>query len=239
MQVIVKPGVLVFTGVFISRRGSSPPPSVGQPSLSGGAPGAADDKVTDPGELDEKNMMATWNRDTTQARDWLFLGPLISGENIADKSNNEDVQAKMARIINKAYLPNEAKYAAREGASFLLFGKNYAWRKIRGSAFDFKEIFTSPQTPVNSLKNVVVYGVTQIQSAKAQTKTLRFRSDDGAIVWLNSKQVYKNTTIRGVKIEDKIALPLKAGQNSLLVKVGQGDGGWGMMVQFEDLSGVQ
>lgn len=248
MRIIIKPagvlilaGVLAVGGVLFVKRGAPPRAASAAPVGKPAAPPTKSPlgEVTDPGELNEKGMIATWNRDTAQARDWLFLGPLRSGEEIVEKANNQSDQEKMARIINKAYLPNEAKYAAREGATFQLAGTSYSWRKVHGSAFDFKNLFATPEQPMDRLKNMVVYGVTQFQSEKAQQKVIRFRSDDGAIVWLNGKQVYKNTAIRGVTAEDKLTLDLNSGKNTLLVKVGQGDGGWGLMVQFEDLSGLK
>jgi hypothetical protein len=250
MRIILKPagailvaGALTLVGVVAVRTlGTSAPNAapVGKPAGVDpieARPGIG--VVTDPGEVSEKGMLAAWNRSADQARDWLFLGPLTSGETITDKANNQDAQAKMSRIINKAYLPNEAKYTAREGASFKLFGKDYTWKKIRGSAFDFKDIYATPELPLDKLKDMVVYGVAHIQSEKAQDRVVQFRSDDGAIVWLNGKQVYKNTAIRGVTVEEKITLPLNAGKNTVLVKVGQGDGGWGLLFHFEDLTGLK
>lgn len=240
MKVILKPGGLtIFAGVVvivstvIARKSVHPTSAVGA-VLGTNAPISSE--IVDPGEREEKAMMNEWNENVQQARDWLFLGPLLSGSQIDTLANNDNAQAQMDRIVNTPYLPNEAKYSAQENATFTLHGKKYTWRKVHGSAFDFKELFATPEAPRDTLKNVVVYGVTSIHSAKAEKKIMHFRSDDGAIVWLNGKQIFKQTKIRGVREEDKIPITLHAGRNSFLVKVGQGEGGWGMVLQLEDPS---
>jgi hypothetical protein len=246
-RVVIKPnGVLligiaaaVILGVTVvqisGRMNSGQKPVGGAPPAATNAAAAPDDEMTPP-EREEKEMLVNWNKEPGQARDWLFLGPLSSGSQITTMGNDADAQAQMDRTINTVYLPQEAKYQAKENASFNLEGKNFSWRKFNGSAFDFKNIFTTPETPISSLKNVVVYGVTYIDSPKAQKKVIRFRSDDGAIVWLNGDQVFKTTKIRGVREEDTIPINLRPGKNTLLIKVGQGSGGWGMMVHMEDAS---
>lgn len=204
---------------------------VGAAPKTGAATNANSD--IDAGEQEEKDLLKTLNT-PEQSHDWLFVGPLPSGSGIQTKANSQDAQTQMERIVTTSYLPSEAKYEGHEGATLNVQGKAFHWRKLSGSAFDFKDIFTSPETPTNSLKNVVVYGFTRFNSPKAQKKTLHFRSDDGAIVWLNGQQVLKATKIRGVREEDMVPVKLRAGQNTLLVKVGQGEGGWAMMTHFED-----
>jgi hypothetical protein len=247
LRIIIKPkGLIALTVViaaamlgiaapqFKAHRDAKGAP-VGAASVGGSTAEAADlNTITDPGELEEKGMIRDWNKAPGQAHDWLFLGPLASGSQIKTKSNEQNAQAQMDRIVNSVYLPNEAKYQAKENATFNLYGKTYSWRKVHGSAFDFKDMYSGPQTPVNSLKDVVVYGVTEIDSPEATTKIMHFRSDDGAIVWLNGDQVFKTTKIRGVRPEDTFPVKLRAGKNTLLVKVGQGDGGWGLMVHLQD-----
>lgn len=251
MRVVIKPkGLIALSAVLIAIIVGVAIPQFRARSLSGdngkkpvgsALPGAAQannqpDDITPP-EREEKQMLQEWNKDQSQARDWLFLGPLSAGSQIAVKGNEGDAQAQMARVIDTVYLPDEAKYQARENASFNLNGKTVTWRKIHGSAFDFKDLYSADGTPMVNLKNVVVYAIATIDSPKTQKKIIHFRSDDGAIVWLNGTQVFKTTVIRGVKPEDIIPITLRPGKNTLLVKVGQGDGGWGMMVHFEDAKG--
>ncbi len=61
-------------------------------------------------------------------------------------------------------------------------------------------------------------------------------SDDGCKVWLNGKCVHEYQGRRGVVADqDRIVLDLKAGWNTLLVKVEQYTGGWGLVARLEDL----
>lgn len=247
LRIVIKPmGLIALTGaiivlmicVAVSRSGGTHQetgqPAVGAASQGGPSASPSSDAITDPGELEEKQMIKDWNLAPGQDRDWLFLGPIPAGSQIQTKANDKDAQAQMDRIIDTAYLPNEAKYEARENASFSVNGKTLTWRKVHGSAFDFKELFVTPDMPRSSMKNVVVYGVVSVDSPKAQKKVLHFRSDDGGIVWLNGTQVFKTTAIRGVRPEDLIPVNLRAGRNTFLVKVGQGDGGWGLVFHLQD-----
>jgi hypothetical protein len=220
-RIVIKPNGVLVIGIVVAvilgvtvmqlsgRMNSGAKPVGGAPAPAAentvAAPVSPDDEML-PGEREEKEMLVNWNKESSQARDWLFLGPLSSGSQITTTDNDSDAQAQMDRIINTVYLPQEAKYQAKENASFNLEGKNYSWRKFHGSAFDFKNIFTTPETPRSSLKNVVVYAVAYIDSPKSQKKNIRFRSDDGAIVWLNGDQVFKTTKIRGVREEDTIPI---------------------------------
>ncbi len=251
VQVIVKPlgaivlGVLAVGGVasvvFLGgasvrgRKASAKTASVGKSAV--GLPTAASPAkapyVRDAGEIGEANEITAMNT-AEQSRPWLFVGPLPAGSTIQGAAENQSEQWQMDKIIGTNYLPDEAKYQGREGATLTAGGQTFTWRKVEGSAFDFKTLFATPETPMESLENKVVYGFTRFNSAKAQKKVLRFRSDDGAIVWLNGKQVHKTTKIRGLREEDKIPVQLREGKNTLLVKVGQGKMGWGMLAQLKD-----
>jgi hypothetical protein len=250
LRVIIKPKGLIALTVLITavmvgitapqwrnRSEASKDKPVGGPGAP--SPLSREEEIPDAGEREESGMLSNWNKTPGQARDWLFLGPLTSGSRIAVTVNEATSQAAMDRIINTVYLPDEAKYQAKENASFNLNGKIFSWRKVNGSSFDFKDMFKTPEAPRSSLKNMVVYGVSYIDSPKAVKKNLHLRSDDGAIVWLNGTQVFKITKIRGVRDEENvIPITLRPGKNTLLIKVGQGDGGWGMMVHLKDAGGA-
>ncbi|MBC8136881.1 MAG: hypothetical protein H8F28_13435 [Fibrella sp.] len=242
-QVVFKPGgvaalVVVFATIIIvslvGLRGRN------ASSTSGAAVGAVavtpvvdDVPITGP-ELEERKFLANLDATPGQKRNWLFLGPLLSGSNITNVENTKDDEAKMREIIGTSYLPTEAKYKAHENLPVTVNNATYRWRKVTGSAFDFKDMYASKTMPRSAMTNVVVYGYTTIESKGATEKRLRFRSDDGAIVWINGQQVYMGNKIRGVEIEDVIPVQLRPGRNNVLVKVGQGNGGWGMSFQVED-----
>lgn len=54
-----------------------------------------------------------------------------------------------------------------------------------------------------------------------------FGHDDGAMVWCNGKEVYKKFAMQAAKPDDvSFELPLKKGENDLLIKICQGHGDW-------------
>ncbi len=82
-----------------------------------------------------------------------------------------------------------------------------------------------------------VYALTAIDSPVAQDAQLLAGSDDGLAVWLNGAQVWRNLDVaRGVTPDqDVMPAPLRAGRNVLLLKITQGQGGWGFCVRFRGL----
>ncbi|MBC8136880.1 MAG: hypothetical protein H8F28_13430 [Fibrella sp.] len=249
-QVIFKPGgvialvvvaaVIIATIIGFRGRNSGSQP-VRVPAVVADKTLTPDETVNEfgltAGEVSDKEVLATLNAAPGQSRDWLFLGPLLSGSTITGVTNTESDAATMRKIISTSYLPTESKYKARENSPVTVNNATYRWRKAKGSAFNFKEMFTSKETPFYALTNVVVYGYTTIESKGATEKRLRFRSDDGAIVWINGQQVYMGDKIRGIETgEDIIPLKLRPGRNNVLVKVAQGSGGWGMSFHIEDMS---
>ena len=71
------------------------------------------------------------------------------------------------------------------------------------------------------------YLFTRLYSPDAQPAQLEVGSDDGIKVWLNGQVVHANNALRGVgAAQDRIAISLQAGWNTLLLKVTNDDGGW-------------
>lgn len=253
-QVIFKPGgvialvlvcgTVVTAGIIGLRARNAANAAKTSPAMTGGTanapaptaaqPGYMIDPAMTGGEITDKELLVSLNATPGQAQDWLFLGPLSSGRAITNTESNKDDEATMRTIIGTSYIPTEAKFQAHENVPVTVNGTTYRWKKVKGSAFDFKELFATPQTPRTSLINTVVYGYTTIESKTAEKRTLHFRSDDGAIVWVNGEKVYFGDKIRGIDDEDIIPIKLRPGRNNVLVKVGQGSGGWGMSFQLQD-----
>jgi len=79
------------------------------------------------------------------------------------------------------------------------------------------------------------YALITIVSAAAQNGvTMKVGSDDSIKVWLNGVQVHKNAVDRGASdFLDTFKGDLKAGDNLLLVKVGERGGGWSMFAGIQ------
>ncbi|MBN8215737.1 MAG: beta-lactamase family protein [Spirochaetes bacterium] len=82
----------------------------------------------------------------------------------------------------------------------------------------------------------VAYAYCHLHSPRAQKVGVRFGSDDSAKVWINGRLVHKIWTEgRGVRPgEDTFSAELKAGPNTLLVKVENNWGGWGFHLEVLD-----
>src|SRR5204863_4538847 len=73
----------------------------------------------------------------------------------------------------------------------------------------------------------LVYMHRGIETATPMELPCTFGSDDTLTVWLNGEKLISENTYRGAAPDqNKATLKLKAGKNSLLLKICQGDGDW-------------
>ncbi len=80
--------------------------------------------------------------------------------------------------------------------------------------------------------NAVAYAFTTIDSPQGREAFLAVGSDDGCRIWLNGKVVHDVLAARGVTPDEDLApVSLKKGENTLLVKVENGTGGWGFCLR--------
>lgn len=84
-------------------------------------------------------------------------------------------------------------------------------------------------------ENCYAYAAATVVADKDAEGVLLLGSDDGVTVWLDGKEVHRNPTARGVKVdEDRVAVKLAAGSHSLVLRIDQGGGGWGFCARFAD-----
>lgn len=87
-------------------------------------------------------------------------------------------------------------------------------------------------------ENCCGYLRTQLISESEQEVVLTFGSDDGIKVWLNGQVIHGVNATRGLQVDqDKVKARLKAGTNTLLVKVTQGGGQWAVACGIQALVG--
>lgn len=83
------------------------------------------------------------------------------------------------------------------------------------------------------------YAMARINLAQAGPATLRCGSDDGIKVWVNGAPVHENNTDRGFALDsDQAPITLNAGENTILVQITQGGGGWNFGVRLTQPDGV-
>lgn len=86
--------------------------------------------------------------------------------------------------------------------------------------------------------DAAVYGLTYVEAPEDMDVVFVFKSDDGVAAWLNGTKIHLNLAARSWwGGEDRVPATLKKGRNTLLVKVLQGAGDWGMSVKIVDLKG--
>jgi len=76
--------------------------------------------------------------------------------------------------------------------------------------------------------NVTSYAT--VMSSTEMDTQVRVGTDDGLQVWLNGESVHVD---RGMALnQDIVNVKLKKGENTLLLQVSQGGGGWGFMCRL-------
>ncbi len=147
---------------------------------------------------------------------WMVLGPFDNTAGIG---------------YNTAYIPEDVaqidtvtKYDGVDG--------KIGWQKYTDDAFDG---FIDFGRYVNWR---VSYAWATVTSPDEREVQFRFDSDDQSKIWLNGNEVFANTQAHAA-IVDRYTIPvkLKAGKNSILVKVCNEEGGWGYYLRITDADG--
>ncbi len=84
----------------------------------------------------------------------------------------------------------------------------------------------------------VGYAFATVISPDEREVLLKFDSDDQGKIWLNGEQIFKHTKSFSAVIDNyTIPATLNAGENSILVKVCEEEGGWGFYLRITDTDG--
>lgn len=88
-------------------------------------------------------------------------------------------------------------------------------------------------------ENSIAYAFIQVSCPEHRSVQLRIGSDDGVKVWLNGEVVWTKHATRSLWVDnDIVPVELREGENHLLFKVDQGDGGWGLVLRITDRAGM-
>jgi hypothetical protein len=109
------------------------------------------------------------------------------------------------------------------------------WRALAGGSTDFDIGTIDLRTVIPAVPGkaqwedysaAYLYRTAQVGSARKVR--VHMGSDDGLKVWLNGAWIFEHSVARGVgQYDEALVLPLRKGTNHLLVKVVNGEGGWG------------
>ena len=84
----------------------------------------------------------------------------------------------------------------------------------------------------------VAYAFSTVTSPDEREVRFRFDSDDQGKIWLNGEQIFRHTKTFSAVIDNyTIPAVLKPGENSILVKVCEEEGGWGFYLRITDTNG--
>jgi hypothetical protein len=158
-------------------------------------------------------------------RDWLILAPL----SIGDGSGADE--------IDKKQFNDEARPAAKDGATQKVGNKELTWKKTTTKQFyiDFKELHPDQS------EHVVGWAVAYIVSPDDKTGlTLKMNSNDQGKVYLNGSELVKFADTRTLEKETEDSasnVTLKKGANLLVLKVINEENNWQGSVRFLNAAG--
>lgn len=145
--------------------------------------------------------------------DWHLLGPFPK----EDESG-----------LETQYVPNEATQSM--GQVHFYENKLYAWKPFVDRVIDFRQ-----GLGVNGAKgeNKVAYAWTQFSSPVAQKVQMGVAYDDAFVGWLNGQEVARGTANWASSLDQEVVeVDLKAGVNTLLLRVANGRTKWDAAVRF-------
>jgi hypothetical protein len=159
---------------------------------------------------------AVWLRETVE---WRIAGPFPGG-----------VEVDHDRALPPAEDPDRAEYE-------LLSGERIAWRRVPVEAFlpdgtvKFDRVWPG-------MTDATAYAAATVFAGEPGKARLLVGSDDAVKVWVNGARVHDHRAPRAcVPAEDSVEVYLAAGENRILLKVGQTWGEWAFWVDFDTLNG--
>jgi hypothetical protein len=110
------------------------------------------------------------------------------------------------------------------------------WKPFRGAEADGSIDF---DLALGHQEQIAVFAYAEVTVEQAMDVRLKVGSDDGVVVYLNGKRIHANNASRGMRVdEDVIETKLNGGRNTLLFKVLQGGGQWGLVARITDRQDV-
>ena len=163
---------------------------------------------------------------------WLWMiAPTAPGQGGANSNNVDSLAAASNGDVTEAEV---AANGAKEGDAV----GNYVWAlgKIAGAGGNnINDVINAIGMKQGDVNDHSSYALITLKSVTAQSNvTMRVGSDDSIKVWLNGKVVHNNPINRGAgDFQDRFTVNLKQGDNLLLVKVSERDGGWSMFIGID------
>ena len=169
-----------------------------------------------------------------------------STDNIALKTNESPVTNIPANSVMQWQVSNPFKEDALKDKNMLdaSFASKLSWKKLsieNGGLANLARLY--PVTDSNTVLAKII-----ITSDKDQIKKLDFGYSDRVKAFCNGQAIYSgNNSFRTrdyrylgtIGYFDAIYLPLKKGENIIMLAVSETFGGWGVMGKWENMEGIQ
>ncbi len=155
---------------------------------------------------------------TAEPAEWLLAGPFDESLNKVNPPERDiDLSKEMTGKGNK-------KFKWKPGAAPLQGGYVvFQWED--GKTFNPKD-------------NVAAYALIHVKAPRPMEVQLSVGYDDGGKIWVNDESVHANDKAGGIKNDAfKAKATLEEGWNRILVKVRNGNGGWGFSMRILDDQG--
>lgn len=149
-------------------------------------------------------------------RTWLQIGPFTTG-----------VTTGECRPSDEALVGEDGPLAPALGDTVGELA--WTWALLSTDAYDLLGPYGSVAAPREA------YTLVYLESATARTLTLAVGADDGVFAWWNGAQVLDVASCQGVNTDQfQAEVAVEAGWNTLLVKVRDWGGGWGVIARLLD-----
>lgn len=103
-------------------------------------------------------------------------------------------------------------------------GKDVVWQTVETGPDGVVDLLAV----CGNVSNALAWATTELRAPRAMSVTLKLGSDDGILVALNGKEIFRNDCARGLGAnQDSVTLKLRKGVNILRHKISQFGGGWG------------
>ena len=124
--------------------------------------------------------------------------------------------SSMKEALDKEFGPERTPFTLRQA-----FG-SVTWQRVTSDARGY---FDLAALHGKHARQSASYLYWEVDSPRQQSAQILLGSDDGARLWLNGQEVFRTEATRAAAPEqDRIAVTLQKGKNTLLLKVANGDG---------------
>ncbi len=165
--------------------------------------------------------------------DWVVLGPIPLPRGAPAIELD-----RIATLLDMDALPDESHLRPRRGETVRVRNANLRWVTAKDTNLNLVKLAqeSADKPDASRFVDVVGYAVTTVEMPNTvKNATLYVGSDDGVAIWLNGVKIHRKVAARGIRVgDDKLTgLSLIAGQNTLVFKVAQGGGDWGVAASLD------